>query len=80
MLYFGNNGVDFINPDKLTRRQDRGDLKDRIEDHKMAGYKERLKEFLDGQEREAKKVVPLSKGEMQELKRIEDEIDVLDTD
>ena len=46
----------------------------------MAGYKDRLKAFLDGQEREAKKVVPLSKGELQELKRIEDEIDVLDTD
>ena len=80
MLYFGNNGLDFINPDKLTRVEDRGGLKDRINDHMMAGYKDRLKEFLDGQEREAKKVVPLSKGEMQELKRIEDEIDVLDTD
>ena len=75
MLYFSNTGPDYINPSKDTRVADRGGLKDRISDHMMAGYKERLKEFLDGQEREAKKVVPLSKGEMQELKRIEDEID-----
>ena len=80
MLYFGNNGVDFINPDKLTRREDRGDLKDRIADHKMAGYKERLKKYLDDQEREEKKVVPLTKGEMRELKRIEDEIDFPSSD
>ena len=75
MLYFSNTGPDYINPSKDTRVADRGGLKDRISDHMMAGYKERLKEFLDGQEREAKKVVPLSKGEMQELKRIENEID-----
>ena len=80
MLYFGNNGVDFINPDKLTRREDRGDLKDRIADHKMAGYKERLKKYLDDQEREEKKVVPLTKGERRELKRIEDEIDFPSSD
>ena len=41
----------------------------------MDGYKERLNMFLDEQEREAKKVVPLTKGELRELKRIEDEID-----
>jgi len=80
MLYFGNNGVDFINPDKLTRREDRGDLRDRIADHKMAGYKERLNKYLDDQEREEKKVVPLTKGEKRELKRIEDEIDFPSSD
>ena len=62
----------------MTRNEDRGYLKDRIEDHKMAGYKERLKKYLDDQEREEKKVVPLSKGEQQELKRIENEIDEID--
>jgi hypothetical protein len=75
MLYFSNTGPDYINPSKETRVADRGDLKDRIADHMMDGYKERLKLFLDEQERKAKKVVPLTKGELRELKRIEDEID-----
>jgi len=75
MLYFSNTGPDYINPSKETRVADRGDLKDRIADHMMDGYKERLKLFLDEQERKAKKVVPLTKGELRELKRIEHEID-----
>jgi hypothetical protein len=75
MLYFGNSGVDFVNPDKLTRDEDRGGLKDRITDHMMAGYKDRLKSFLEQQEKEEKKVIPLTKEERVELKRIEDEID-----
>ena len=75
MLYFSNTGPDYINPSKDARVADRGDLKDRIADHMMDGYKERLKLFLDEQERKAKKVVPLTKGELRELKRIEHEID-----
>lgn len=75
MLYFSNNGPDYIDPSKDVRAADRGGLRDRITDHMMEGYKERLKEFLEEQEQEAKKVVPLTKGELQELKRIEDEID-----
>ena len=41
----------------------------------MEGYKENLKEFLEEQEQEENKVIPLSPKERIELKRIEDEID-----
>jgi hypothetical protein len=34
MLYFSNTGPDYINPSKDTRVADRGDLKDRIADHR----------------------------------------------
>ena len=50
MLYFSNTGTDHINPSKDFRIADRGDLKDRIADHMMGGYQERLKEFLDNQD------------------------------
>ena len=90
MLYFSNAGPDYIDPSKDIRVADRGGLKDRITDHMMDGYKDRLKEFLREQKKEnypQKKDVSkceedlliskndLSKGELRELKRIEDEID-----
>ena len=49
MLYFGNDGINLINPSAYVRKLDRGGLKDRITDHFMAGYKERLKEFIKEQ-------------------------------
>jgi len=48
MLYFSNGGVDYINPSKYLRRKDRG-IKDRVADHFMEGYKERLDKFLEDQ-------------------------------
>lgn len=48
MLYFSNGGVDYINPSKYLRKKDRG-YKDRISDHFMDGYKERLTKFLEDQ-------------------------------
>jgi len=48
MLYFSNGGVDYINPSKYLRKKDRG-IKDRISDHFMEGYKERLTQFLEDQ-------------------------------
>ena len=48
MLYFSNGGVDYINPSKYLRKKDRG-IKDRISDHFMEGYKERLDKFLEDQ-------------------------------
>ena len=50
MLYFSNAGPDHIDPSKEIRDADRGGLRDRITDHMMEGYKERLKIFLDGQD------------------------------
>jgi len=50
MLYFGNSDSDYINPSKETRVADRGNLKDRIADHMMEGYNQRLKRFLDTQD------------------------------
>ena len=48
MLYFTNAGVDYINPSKYLRKKDRG-VKDRVSDHFMDGYKERLTQFLEDQ-------------------------------
>lgn len=48
MLYFSNGGVDYINPSSYLRKKDRG-IKDRISDHFMEGYKERLTQFLKDQ-------------------------------
>jgi len=48
MLYFSNGGVDYINPSSYLRKKDRG-IKDRISDHFMEGYKERLTQFLEDQ-------------------------------
>ena len=67
MLYFANNGQDLIDPEKQVRDEDRGGLKDRITDHFMEGYKERLEGFLDNQDKE------LSEDEVKELKTLIDE-------
>ena len=48
MLYFSNGGVDYINPSKYLRKKDRG-ITDRVSDHFMDGYKERLDKFLEDQ-------------------------------
>jgi len=48
MLYFSNGGVDYINPSSYLRKKDRG-IKDRISDHFMESYKERLTQFLEDQ-------------------------------
>ena len=60
MLYFSNTGPDYINPSKDTRVADRGDMKDRIADHMMDGYKARLKQFLENQDKEDN-VKPINK-------------------
>ena len=60
MLYFSNTGPDYINPSKDTRVADRGDLRDRIADHMMDGYKERLKQFLENQDKQDN-VKPINK-------------------
>ncbi len=60
MLYFSNTGPDYINPSKDTRVADRGDLRDRIADHMMDGYKDRLKQFLENQDKEDN-VKPINK-------------------
>lgn len=75
MLYFSNTGPDYINPSKDTRVADRGDLKDRIADHMMDGYKDRLKEFLDEQETQAKKIVQMNKDKELARKELEDMAD-----
>ena len=51
MLYFSNGGGDYINPSKYLRRKDRG-IKDRVADHFMDGYKEKLDAFLERQKEE----------------------------
>ena len=48
MLYFANSGANYINPSNYMRKLDRG-VKDRIADHFMEGYKERLDKFLEDQ-------------------------------
>ena len=56
MLYFANTGVDFVNPDKLTRDEDRR-IKDALSDHFMEGYKERLSVFLEEQDKKPNKKI-----------------------
>jgi pimeloyl-ACP methyl ester carboxylesterase len=48
MLYFANSGANYINPSSYMRKLDRN-VKDRIADHFMGGYKERLIKFLEDQ-------------------------------
>ena len=66
MLYFANNGVDFVNPDKLTRDEDRR-ISDAISDHFMEGDKDRLEKFLKSQKP--------SKEDIDELNEIADEVE-----
>ena len=54
MLYFANTGVDFVNPDKLTRDEDRR-ISDALSDHFMEGYKQRLMKFLEEQDKKPNK-------------------------
>jgi hypothetical protein len=48
MLYFANSGMDYIDPEKSLRKTDRkgGAISERITDHMMDGYEERLNMFL----------------------------------
>ena len=69
MLYFANCGVDFINPDNLTRKEDRGSLGDRLTDHFMEGYTKRLGDYLKHQNKKP------SKAEIKELEAIADELE-----
>jgi hypothetical protein len=68
MLYFANSGVDFVDPDKLTRDEDRG-IKDALSDHFMEGYKDRLAEFLLHQDNKP------SKEDIKELNELADEVE-----
>ena len=56
MLYFANTGVDFVNPDKLTRDEDRR-ISDALSDHFMEGYKKRLSLFLEEQDKKPNKKI-----------------------
>ena len=74
MLYFSNAGPDHINPSKDIRVEDRGGLKDRITDHMMDGYKDRLNEFLEEQENQKNqdnKVVQIKKDKGLDRKDLE---------
>lgn len=75
MLYFANNGTNVVDPGKLFRKVDRGGLKDRITDHKMAGYTERLEQYLEERKVAAKKVTDLRKQDKDDLEKIADELE-----
>ena len=75
MLYFANNGTNVVNPGKLFRKVDRGGLKDRISDHMMAGYAERLEQYLEEREDAAKKVTDIRKQDKEDLEKIADELE-----
>ena len=71
MLYFANCGINFVHPDELTKKADRGGIKDRIEDHLMDGYAKRLLGFLSDQDKEEKE-------DIKDLEEIADEIEAAD--
>ena len=66
MLYFANTGQDFIDPDKLTKDEDRR-IKDALSDHFMEGYEERLKLFLQNK--------ILNEDEIKALNKMADEVE-----
>ena len=72
MLYFANSGMDYIDPDKALRKTDRksGAISERITDHMMDGYEERLNMFLRLQDE-----IP-NEDELEELERMADEIEI----
>ena len=74
MLYFANNGKDYIDPDKSLRKEDRS-ITDAVSDHFMPGYTERLEAFLENQSKKPKKVEEsISKEEADELNKLLDEV------
>ncbi len=70
VLYHGGGGVDYIDPDYLTKKEDRktGDITERATDHFIENYKDRLKRYLDN-EKEA------MKEEIKELNKMADEVE-----
>ena len=68
MLYFSNDGNDYINPHKDLKEDDRR-IKDYISDHFMGGYKERLGKFLEDQDK-----MP-NNDELEELHKMADEVE-----
>ena len=72
MLYFANSGMDYIDPEKSLRKTDRksGAISERITDHMMDGYEERLNMFLRLQDE-----MP-NEGDLEELERMADEIEI----
>jgi hypothetical protein len=73
MLYFSNDGNDYINPHKDLKEDDKR-IKDYISDHLMDGYTERLKVFLDNQTKPQEEFV-ISKEEAAELNKLMDEVE-----
>ena len=71
MLYFANSGMDYIDPEKSLRTTDRktGAISERITDHMMDGYEERLNQFLRLQEEAPRR------DELKELERMADELE-----
>ena len=72
MLYFANSGMDYIDPEKTLRKTDRkgGAIAERITDHMMDGYDERLNMFLALQDE-----MP-NEDELEELEKMADEVEI----
>jgi len=72
MLYFANSGMDYIDPEKALRKTDRkgGAIAERITDHMMDGYEERLNMFLALQDE-----MP-NEDELEELEKMADEVEI----
>jgi hypothetical protein len=72
MLYFANSGMDYIDPEKSLRKTDRkgGAIAERITDHMMDGYEERLNMFLALQDE-----MP-NEDELKELEKMADEVEI----
>jgi|TARA_R110002050_G_scaffold977_1_gene6754 hypothetical protein len=72
MLYFANSGMDYIDPEKTLRKTDRkgGAIAERITDHMMDGYEERLNMFLALQDE-----MP-NEDELEELEKMADEVEI----
>ena len=65
MLYFSNTGPDYIDPSKDTRLADRGDIKDRVADHSMSDYQEKIEKL-----KAKKKVKPINAEARKQMEKM----------
>jgi hypothetical protein len=69
-LYHGGNGIDYIDPDTLTKKEDRktGSITERATDHYIENYKTRLEKYFDNERKALKE-------DIKDLNKLADEVE-----
>lgn len=70
VLYHGGNGIDYIDPDTLTKKEDRktGSITERATDHYIENYKTRLEKYFDNERKALKE-------DIKDLNKLADEVE-----